>query len=70
MYLENLEHIKGEASLSTVKYSEVWDLDVFFKGGSSSTELREHLNDLVEKLNSLENEALEFEVPTSVEAAN
>lgn len=54
----------------TVKYSETWDLDVFFKGGSSSTELREHLNNLVGKLTSLENEALKFGVPTSEENAS
>ncbi|MCZ2260228.1 M3 family oligoendopeptidase [Sporosarcina sp. G11-34] len=55
--------------MSTVRYSENWDLDVFFKGGSTSTELREHLNHTIEKVIKLEKEATEFEVPTSVEFA-
>ena len=49
-------------------YSEVWDLDVFFKGGSDSQELRTHLDNVKEKLNSLEETAFAFQVPTSVEA--
>jgi oligoendopeptidase F len=56
--------------MNKVKYSEVWDLDVFFKGGSDSEELRTHLNGVDELLNSLEIEAVEFNVPESVEAAN
>ena len=31
-------------------YSEVWDLDVFFKGGSESQELREHLDEVAKKM--------------------
>ena len=56
--------------MTKVKYSEVWDLEVFFKGGSDSEELRSHLNGVDELLNSLEKEAVEFSVPASVEAAN
>jgi len=50
-------------------YSEVWDLDVFFKGGSGSTELRTHLNSVKEKLGSLEETASEFKIPQSVGAS-
>ena len=56
--------------MTQVKYSEVWDLEVFFKGGSDSEELRTHLNGVDELLNSLEKEAVEFSVPTSADAAN
>jgi len=50
-------------------YSEVWDLDVFFKGGSGSTELRTHLNSVKEKLDSLEETASEFVIPQSAGAS-
>lgn len=50
-------------------YSEVWDLDVFFKGGSGSTELRTHLDSVKEKLGSLEETASAFEVPQSAGAS-
>lgn len=50
-------------------YSEVWDLDVFFKGGSGSTELRTHLDSVKEKLVSLEETASAFEVPQSAGAS-
>ena len=50
-------------------YSEVWDLDVFFKGGSGSTELRTHLDSVKEKLSSLEETASAFEVPQSAGAS-
>ena len=50
----------------TIKnYSEVWDLDVFFKGGSESNELRTHLDGVKEKLSSLEGTASNFQVPQS-----
>ena len=29
--------------MTATTYSEVWNLDVFFKGGSDSSELQEHL---------------------------
>lgn len=54
----------GEKILTTKTYSEVWDLDVFFKGGSSSPELREHLNALTAKLDAFEKTLSTFEVPT------
>lgn len=60
--------------MTQTTYSEVWDLDVFFKGGSESQELRTHLDNLKEKLNSLEETAVAFQVPQSagisIEVAN
>lgn len=50
-------------------YSEVWDLDVFFKGGSGSQELRTHLDNLKESLSSLEETASAFLVPKSADVA-
>jgi len=50
-------------------YSEVWDLDVFFKGGSGSTELRTHLDSVKEELSSLDETASAFEVPQSAGAS-
>ena len=50
-------------------YSEVWDLDVFFKGGSESQELRTHLDDVERKVGSLEETASAFQVPQSATAA-
>jgi oligoendopeptidase F len=51
--------------LTTKTYSEVWDLDVFFKGGSSSPELRSHLDLLKKELDSFEKMLSAFEVPQS-----
>ncbi len=48
-------------------YSDVWDLDVFFKGGSDSEELRTHVDALLNKIDSLESSANRFQVPSSVE---
>ena len=53
--------------MSHVTYSEVWDLEVFFKGGASSPELRIHLEDVVSKLDSLEEVAANFNLIKSVE---
>jgi pepF/M3 family oligoendopeptidase len=49
--------------LTTKTYAEVWDLDVFFKGGSSSPELRQHLTTLNGKLDSFEQTLSTFDVP-------
>ena len=38
--------------MATVKHPEVWDLDVFFKGGSESPEFHQFLNDLLGKVES------------------
>ena len=53
----------GEMSLTTKTYAEVWVLDVFFKGGSSSPELRQHLTTLNGKLDSFEQILSTFDVP-------
>lgn len=50
--------------MTTKTYAEVWDLDVFFKGGSSSPELREHLDALASKLDTFEQTLSSFVVPT------
>ena len=39
--------------MTTVKYPEVWDLDVFFPGGSSSPELKAHIENLTTLFESL-----------------
>ncbi|WP_019412497.1 M3 family oligoendopeptidase [Paenisporosarcina sp. TG20] len=49
--------------MTTKIYSEVWDLDVFFKGGSSSPELKEHLESLKRKLDLFELTLSKFDVP-------
>lgn len=51
--------------MTTKTYSEVWDLDVFFKGGSSSPELRSHLDILKKELDVFENMLSGFAVPQS-----
>ncbi len=51
-------------------YSEVWDLDVFFKGGSESQELRTHLDSVKSKIESLEETTNLFQVPLSADVAN
>ncbi|WP_442598810.1 M3 family oligoendopeptidase [Neobacillus sp. D3-1R] len=55
--------------MTKVKYPEVWDLDVFFPGGSDSPQLREHLNLIAPQLTSFEEKAQQFKVPESVAAA-
>ncbi|MFD1927821.1 M3 family oligoendopeptidase [Sporosarcina siberiensis] len=51
--------------MTKVNYSEVWDLDVFFEGGSNSEELRLHLNNLKAKITALQNTTAQFDTPTS-----
>ncbi len=41
---------EGEIMLSTTAYSTVWDLDVFFEGGSSSPAFKEHLQKTKESI--------------------
>ncbi|MEZ7173327.1 M3 family oligoendopeptidase [Sporosarcina sp. OR05] len=55
--------------MTTKLYSEVWDLDVFFKGGSHSPELNEHLEKVKTQIVALENRIEAFSVPTKVEDA-
>src|SRR5690606_16784845 len=49
----------------TVKFPEVWDLDVLFQGGSDSKELRLHMDEATPKLNEFEKTAQRFKAPTS-----
>lgn len=53
----------------TVKYPEVWDLDVLFPGGSASPELRVHMDNAVPKLEEFEELSAKFEVPASADDA-
>ena len=39
--------------MATVKYPEVWDLDVFFEGGSESPAFHQFLNDLPIKVENI-----------------
>lgn len=68
-YIWKIENVRGGNKMPQVNYSEVWDLDVFFKGGSSSTELREHLNSSKEKISSVEEAFRKFNVPQSADCA-
>lgn len=52
-----------------MKYSEVWDLEVFFEGGSESPQLRDHLNQVQDKITAAKEEIDHLAVPTSVEEA-
>jgi oligoendopeptidase F len=42
IYYNKTEHIRGN-SMTAITYSDVWNLDVFFKGGSDSAEFADHL---------------------------
>jgi oligoendopeptidase F len=52
--------------VTKVMYPEVWNLDVFFPGGSESPELRLHLDEMGPMLTSFEENVGNFQVPTSV----
>ncbi|MGM0852314.1 MAG: M3 family oligoendopeptidase [Bacillota bacterium] len=51
-------------------YSGVWDLDVFFKGGSESPEFRKHLDTIEKKKNDFAENALAFHPPQSAKDAD
>jgi len=51
-------------------YSDVWDLDVFFQGGSESPEFRKHLDTLEKKKNDFAENALAFHPPQSASDAD
>lgn len=53
--------------MNTENYSVVWDLDSFFVGGSSSTALRKHLDDVKNKLVAFEEELKSFSTPSSIQ---
>lgn len=54
----------------TVKFPEVWDLDVLFSGGSDSEELRLHLDRSSSRLEEFEKAAQQFQVPSSAQDAS
>lgn len=51
-------------------YVDTWDLDVFFEGGSTSPELREHLNVTREKIAEMKIAVDKFAMPTSADDAD
>ncbi|MDW0117833.1 M3 family oligoendopeptidase [Sporosarcina thermotolerans] len=51
------------------EYSQVWDLDVFFKGGSASEELRQHLDAVKVQIGTLEELANTTQTPVSKDEA-
>jgi oligoendopeptidase F len=55
--------------MTKVMYPVVWDLDVFFPGGSDSVQLREHLDQLVPKIARFEESVQQFQVPQSLSDA-
>ncbi|WKA59559.1 M3 family oligoendopeptidase [Planococcus shenhongbingii] len=54
----------------TVKFPEVWDLDVLFPGGSDSKDLRVHIDNTESALKEFERMSQSFEVPASLEDAS
>lgn len=50
-------------------YSQVWDLDVFFEGGSDSPQLRAHLDETKVKVDQFAGKLQTFETPTNQSAA-
>ncbi|TMU84938.1 M3 family oligoendopeptidase [Bacillus sp. BHET2] len=50
---------------TTHTYSDIWNLDVFFSGGSDSQEFRKHLDTLEKKKNDFADNALAFHPPQS-----
>ncbi|MBD7985799.1 M3 family oligoendopeptidase [Sporosarcina sp. Sa2YVA2] len=56
--------------MTTTKYSEVWNLDVFFKGGSESSELRNHLDQVKDEIAKLETDVDTLETPQQVDDAD
>ncbi|MEK4129934.1 M3 family oligoendopeptidase [Solibacillus sp. FSL W8-0474] len=55
--------------MQNVKYPEVWDLDVFFEGGSASPQLKEHIENLNPKMDVLKEMVEKFDVPTNTDSA-
>ncbi|MEG0384296.1 MAG: M3 family oligoendopeptidase [Solibacillus sp.] len=53
-----------------VKYPEVWDLDVFFPGGSASPELKQHIENLTPRFEQLTKKVTQFDVPQTIDAAD
>ncbi|TFB21700.1 M3 family oligoendopeptidase [Filobacillus milosensis] len=56
--------------MSKTAYPVVWDLDVFFEGGSESPQLRKHLEQTKNQLHTYAEKLKSFETPTSVSDAS
>ncbi|MFD2444900.1 M3 family oligoendopeptidase [Bacillus sp. CGMCC 1.16607] len=52
--------------MTKTMYPEVWDLDVFFPGGSESPQLRNHLDSIIPELISFEEKVKQFQVPQAI----
>lgn len=56
-------------TMKTTKYPEVWDLDVFFEGGSESPTFKQFIDEMPAKINELQTAVDALVLPTSNEAA-
>ncbi|MFD2446142.1 M3 family oligoendopeptidase [Bacillus sp. CGMCC 1.16607] len=56
--------------MTTTTYSAVWDLDVFFDGGSSSPEFQAHLAETEQKINQFKEKVLQWKRSTVEEDIN
>lgn len=54
---------EGGITMSTNTYSLTWDLDVFFKGGSSSPEFAAYIKEITNLVESLEKQITRFSAP-------
>jgi oligoendopeptidase F len=67
MIFRNFRNNKKRGIVMTkLMYPEVWDLDVFFPGGSESPQLREHLDSITPMIASFEEKVNVFQVPQTV----
>lgn len=57
----------GGVKVGKTKYSEVWDLDVFFPGGSESLQLHEHLDYIKKEVNDFQRKVDNFRTPKALE---
>src|SRR5690625_861291 len=53
-----------------MSYSQVWDLDSIFEGGSQSPELRKHLDNTKQHVNEFAEKMKSFETPSQEAAAD
>lgn len=53
--------------MSSITYPQQWDLEVFFKGGSSSPEFKKHLTEYAQKTEEFNEKVQRFTAPSSVE---
>ncbi|KGP72346.1 M3 family oligoendopeptidase [Pontibacillus yanchengensis] len=51
--------------MKKTQYSQIWDLDVFFEGGSNSEEFALYIEDTHQKMKELDTVVKEWEIPTS-----